>query len=447
MKPYIEDIICAQATPVGQGAVSIIRVSGKDAKQKFATLFEIGKDIQANHAYYKKFYFEKNFIDEVLVLFFEEGKSFTGEESFEIQCHGSPFIVNEIIGILLKTGIRLAEPGEFSYRAYVNGKMDLTKAEGIHHTIKATSEISKDLALNLISGGLKNQLLKIKDDLIWAASRVEASIDFSDQDIDLNHDKEVFEKIISAKKLSESLLQSYNFGAIQSKGIKVALAGVPNAGKSTLFNKLVDEERSIISNKPGTTRDYIQQSFSLNGNLVELIDTAGLRDSVDEIESIGIQKAFKVLEEAQLILFLISEDTHKESQALFNKIKEMDKSLILVETKQDLKEWSANLESFNSAQVSAENEQSIEKLKAQIFASLKPYFASMNNLFIPRHKELVSSALDEINKIVKISTIEGFEDVISTLLYSAIDSINEILYTSNPEEVRDKIFKEFCLGK
>lgn len=246
--------------------------------------------------------------------------------------------------------------------------------------------------------------------------------------------------------MSEDLLSSYNFGLVQSKGIKVSLVGAPNAGKSTLFNRLIDEERSIISNIPGTTRDYIQQSFSLSGNLVELVDTAGLRDSLDEIESIGIQKAFKVLNDSQLVLFLVSEDTYADSMDLFNKIKSMKKPVIIVETKQDLKPWSSDF-SDHSVKIFAGKNEGITFLKERMLNELKPYFSSMNNLFIPRHKDLVSKALIDLNKIFDFSATEGFEDVISTLLYSAIDSINEIMYTSDPEEVRDKIFKEFCLGK
>ncbi len=446
IKPYFQDIICAQATPSGVGAISLIRISGKGSKKILKNLIQIN-NLESHKVYYHKIFNKDKFIDEVLITFFENEQSFTGEESFEITCHGSPLIVSDLIGVLIERGARLAEPGEFSYRSYLNGRIDLTKAEGIHNAIHAKTDIAKEMSLNLLEGGFKKDLLKIRDLIVWAASRVEASIDFSDQDIDLNHDKKVFKKISKAKDILFDLLESYSLGVIQSKGISIVLCGPPNAGKSTLFNALLGEERSIVSKEKGTTRDYITETISLGKNPIQLVDTAGLRKTSSLIESTGIKKSIQIASKAQLILFLISKDSLSFDKEYLVRLKKLKAPLIVVKTKQDLGDWAFNHQGLETVKFSANSEQDILMLKELMFERLKHYFKINKNLFIKRHRVLIKDTYKVLEKIFDFNELSGVEDIVSSLLYSSLDSLDEILYINDPEVVRDQIFKDFCLGK
>jgi len=448
MKPYVEDIICAQATPHGVGAISVVRVSGEGSLKLLSNL--AGKPdsrFKPNLATYLKIYNGDLFLDEVMITFYKSEKSFTGEDSFEISTHGSPFIVSSFLERLKELGARSAEPGEFSFRAYINGKMDLSKAEGIHYTIQAKSELSKNVSLNLLEGTFKEKILEIKDNLVWAASRVEASIDFSDQDIDLNHDDQVFEKIGLARLAVEEFLKTYEIGAVQSKGVSVALCGPPNAGKSTMFNTLLEEDRSIVSDQAGTTRDYITQTLMVSGHPIELVDTAGLRDSSAEIESAGINRSVALAKSSQLILFLVSKDSVEDADLYYDKINKLGVPIILVNTKQDIQEWSSNFQAADSLEFSSKSPENILDLKNILEIKLEPYLSVDRNLFVDRHRELLAQAFDILVQLNDFSQISGSEDVISSLLYSSIEFIDEILYIEDPEVVRDKIFKDFCLGK
>jgi len=448
MKPYVEDIICAQATPHGVGAISVVRVSGEGSLKLLSLVFSREEAFfQPNMATYLKVYDGNKFVDEVMVTFYKSEKSFTGEDSFEVSTHGSPFIVSSFLKLFKRHGARSAEPGEFSFRSYMNGKMDLSKAEGIHYTIKAKSELSKDLSLGLLEGGFKNNILAIKENLVWAASRVEASIDFSDQDIDLNHDDQVFTKIESARFSVTNFLKSYDIGVVQSKGVSVALCGPPNAGKSTMFNCLLEEDRSIVADTAGTTRDYITQSLNISGHAIDLIDTAGLRKTSDQIESAGIERAVKLASSSQLILFLISKDSSLDAKNYYNKVSDLGVPLILVNTKQDLNTWSSDFRADQTLSFSSQSEADLIKLKSLMSAQLQPYLNVDRNLFVDRHRELLGKASSILSQLNDFCEISGFEDVISSLLYSCIEFIDEILYIEDPEVVRDKIFKDFCLGK
>jgi len=448
MKPYVEDIICAQATPHGVGAISVVRVSGKGSLELLSSVsLKEETFFKPNQATYIKIYDDQTFVDEVMVTFYKSEKSFTGEDSFEVSTHGSPFIVSAFLKLLKKHGARGAEPGEFSFRSYMNGKMDLSKAEGIHYTIQAKSALSKDVSLGLLEGGFKKKILAIKEDLVWAASRVEASIDFSDQDIDLNHDDQVFAKIETARSSVRDFLKSYEIGSVQTKGVSVALCGPPNAGKSTMFNALLDEDRSIVSDQAGTTRDFITQALTIKGHTVELVDTAGLRETSAEIEAAGIERSVSLASKSQLILFLISEDSSQDAKSYYDKISDLGVPLVLINTKQDLKIWSSDFKADESVSFSSSSSNNIKSLKGILEHKLEPYLKLDRNLFVDRHRDLLDQAASVLSQLGDFSQISGFEDVISSLLYSCIEFIDEILYIEDPEVVRDKIFKDFCLGK
>lgn len=448
---YTSDLICAEATPSGRGGVSIIRVSGEKSEDLFQNVFFKDKVFKPKTVYFKKFYSQKNiFIDDVVVFAYTDNNSFTGEPSFEIQCHGSPLVVESIIRELLSYDVRMAEPGEFSYRSYLNGKMDLVQAEGVHHLILSKNNITKNMSLNLLSGGLSNELNSIKDLVVLALSRLEALIDFSDQDIDLEQEELITNSLASAQKKLTSFVDSFNLGESQAKGIKVALVGPPNAGKSSLFNRLLFSDRSIVSSKAGTTRDYVSEIIHLDNECsFELIDTAGLRLSSDEVESEGIERGLKLAAQAQLVLFLVSSDTLSDYHSAIESMNIEDlKRVLVIKNKIDLKNFELQEPQvgYGVEAISTFSDNDISLLKLKIKSLLSPYFSHSDNLFVKRHFESLSKALLKLDEALKMRILEN-EDIISSLLYTVLSKVDEVLHIDDPEEVRNKIFSDFCLGK
>lgn len=448
---YSSDLICAEATPSGRGGVSVVRVSGEGSPQLFKRIFFKEKNFFPKRVYFKKLYSQNDvFLDDVVTFVYTDNNSFTGEPCFEIQCHGSELVVNSIIQELFTYGVRLAEPGEFSYRSYLNGKIDLVQAEGIQSLILSQNNITKSMSLNLLSGGLSNQINSIKDSIVLALSRLEALIDFSDQDIDLDQEEFIRKNLIKAYDQLSSFVDSYHFGDTQQKGVKVAIVGPPNSGKSSLFNQLLSHDRSIVSSRAGTTRDYVSETMHLDSSVsFELIDTAGLRESDDEVESEGIDRGLKLAKNAQLILLMVSDDTLVDYDLAILRVPTniMDKVLI-VKNKIDVKDFNINqnFAKHGTCSISTFSDEDILDLKLKIKEILKPYFSTSDNLFIKRHYENLNEAHLKLNEALNLTVSEN-EDIVSSLLYSALSRIDEVLHIDDPEVVRDKIFSDFCLGK
>lgn len=442
------DVIFAPATPKGEGALGIIRVSGPRCWEVFNSTGKYVPNIESHRAYYIKLRTsDGRFLDEVLVTFFKHGRSFTGEESFEISCHGSPFIIQSICDYLTLLDFRHADAGEFSYRAYKNGKIDLIKAEGIHHSIVAKSEISKDLALNLLSGGLSQQIEKLRSRLLMTVGHLEASIDFSEEDIETEKEESLINDIFGVRSDVESLLETFHKGQILSKGLRVSLLGFPNSGKSSLFNKLAGDERAIVSDIPGTTRDYISVTIQLDGHPIELIDTAGIRNSNDSIESEGIKRALDVADSSQLVLLLVDPDQTDEFLEIYGRLKNQNLNILAVLTKQDLGSW--DLESIECDRIGYsiyDNSLGVA-LKERISKILQPYLEIGPFIFVDRHFKSLSDCVERLNEVHQFESISGSEELILNSIYGAMDCLGEMLFIENPEEVRDLIFKEFCLGK
>ncbi|RMD47669.1 MAG: tRNA uridine-5-carboxymethylaminomethyl(34) synthesis GTPase MnmE, partial [Aquificota bacterium] len=331
-----KDTIVANATPLTASAVSIIRISGKDALNIGKSIFSKKEDIKPRKAYFGKFIDENGeIIDEGLFLYFKAPKSFTGEDVVEIQVHGSVPVVKKIIKEAIKKGARFAQPGEFTKRAFLNGKIDLTQAEAIAQLIEAKSEKASKAAVNLLEGKLSKEIKFLKEKLININMLIEAELNFPE-------DVEEIEETVIKKDLKEvidkikQLLSTYKKGKLIREGIKLAIVGRPNVGKSSLFNSLMGYERAIVSDIQGTTRDFIEESFTLNGIPVRLIDTAGIRESKDEIEKIGIQKTKEKIEEADIILFVfdVSKGLTEEDLKIYEEVKY--KKPIVVGNKSDL---------------------------------------------------------------------------------------------------------------
>lgn len=446
---YLPDLICAESSPVGLGGVSVIRVSGEGASALFRQLFFKDSDFSHRCVYFKKYFDkEEKFLDEVIAFSFDDKKSFTGEPSFEIQCHGSPLVVKSILSDLYVRGVRLAEPGEFSYRSYLNEKMDLVKAESIHHLIHSQSKTVREMSLNLLEGKFNNDLNLIKDHLLLALSRLEAMIDFSEQDIDLEQEEIIKKALGDASHLYKEYTSSFKYSHAHLEGLKVCLVGPPNSGKSSLFNVLLKDERSIVSDIAGTTRDYISETAFFDEHSYKLIDTAGLRESSDSIEELGIKKSSLLAEKAQLLLLLVSYDTMDDFKRM---LEDFDESLlkksILIKTKSDLESFEFSLDSVRtSLSLSIHSLEDLDKLKVLMKKELAPYLNIDKGIFIERQFDLISRAKEALDQASELS-ISGHEDIISSLLYKSLSLVDELLYIDDPESVRDKIFNDFCLGK
>ena len=301
-----QDTICAIATGNGVGAISIIRVSGKDALVNVSMCFS--KDITSKESHTIHFGTFRSpsgdLIDEVLVSIFHEGKSFTGEESAEISCHGSPYIQQQILDTLLHSGCRLATPGEFTMRAFMNGKMDLSQAEAVADLIAAQTKNAHDIALNQMRGSFSSELRALREKLIHFASLIELELDFAEEDVEFADRTQLKILVDEVLRYLHRLEASFALGNAIKNGVPVAIVGAPNTGKSSLLNQLIGEERAIVSNIAGTTRDVIEETLNIDGMLFRFIDTAGIREGAEEIEAMGIERSREKILQAKIVLCL-----------------------------------------------------------------------------------------------------------------------------------------------
>ena len=337
----LKDTIVALATPPGQGAIGVIRVSGRNTFSLVNKVFK-GKDLskQSSHTVHLGSIMDVNdtVIDEVLVTLFIAPRSYTGEHVIEISCHGSNYIIQQILALIVKQGARLAQPGEFTLRAFLNGKMDLSQAEAVSDLIAAESKSAHDLAIQQMRGGFSKSIQQLRQELIDFASLIELELDFGEEDVEFanrDHLKELVQKI---QRLIKGLLDSFQLGNVIKKGVQTVIAGRPNAGKSTLLNALLNEERAIVSDIAGTTRDTIEETLNIKGVTFRLIDTAGIREAADQIEAIGVEKTMEKIDQSSLLVYVFDviqmqpNDVREDLQ----KLKRPNQHLLLVANKMDL---------------------------------------------------------------------------------------------------------------
>ncbi|MBT5749972.1 MAG: tRNA uridine-5-carboxymethylaminomethyl(34) synthesis GTPase MnmE, partial [Flavobacteriales bacterium] len=400
-----EDTICALATGNGLSAIAIIRLSGKQAIEITNTIFS--RDIlnaKSHTMHFGAISDNTKIIDEVLVSIFKTGKSYTGEETVEISCHGSTFIQNKLLQLFITKGCRMATAGEFTMRAFRNGKLDLSQAESVADLIASESEAAHQTALKQLRGGFSNKLQELKTKLIDFASLIELELDFPEEDVEFA-DREQFENLLDALKQELiKLVQSFKLGNVIKNGISVVILGAPNVGKSTLLNTLLNEEKAIVSDIAGTTRDAIEDNLNIKGFTFRFIDTAGIRETTDTIESLGIKKSLEKVELANIILFVIDADAELSNQLLeLEKIKESTKEkLLLVINKVDLNP-EIRKDFKDALFISAKNEQGIESLKERLLTFVNTAQLSNNDTIVTnlRHYEELQLTLNEINAITE----------------------------------------------
>ncbi len=476
------DTICAVSTPPGYGGISVIRVSGPLAVECVSKLCSfIPESIQSHHCYYgilkslsNNFNDSKNLssistdIDEVVITFFKEGKSFTGEDVIEISCHGNPIICERIIKELLITGCRVADRGEFTYRAFMNGRLDLVQAESVFSLIESQSHKASQIALSQLKGGVSKTIEILEDEITWLLANFEASIDFSTEDIEVIDYKQVIDKTDKVLSLVNNLLNSYTFGKKVISGFKVSLVGSPNVGKSSLLNNLLKEERAIVSNIPGTTRDVIQDQIFVDGIQVIFADTAGLRSTNDVIESIGVSKSQKLIQESDLV-FAVFDCSSPDFEYLISQISDQIQNVIFIGNKFDLMSESSkddltnrlfkNLKlrfeniDFSDLQkkilyLSALNEKAGDLIKNAVSKKIEPQkFSDSATLSHVRHFESLLTAKECLERGFDLIKSGSSVEFISIEFKDALMRIQEILGKRYDDEILDRIFKEFCLGK
>ena len=459
------DSIIALATPSGRGAISVIRISGEDAinivSKKFNSISGKKLKNQKTHTIHLGHIIENNrIIDEVLVSVFKNPSSYTGENVVEISCHGSSYIQQEIIQLFLKNGCRMADNGEFTMRAFLNGKMDLSQAEAVADVIASNSSASHQLAIQQMRGGITNELKDLRTKLLDFAALIELELDFSGEDVEFADRTKFKELVVTISSVLKKLIDSFSFGNAMKNGIPVAIIGEPNVGKSTLLNSLFNEEKAIVSEIAGTTRDAIEDELIIEGVAFRFIDTAGIRQTNDIVESIGIKKTFEKAENAQLLIFLIDSNKFVSSKSSFlEEIKIIknrfpNKRLLLIANKIDSLPEKQRKEITTSVKdillLSAKEKIGITTLLKELTSLVNRGALSNNETIVTnsRHFEALNNALNAINSVQ-----EGIDLKISTDLFS-IDIRECLRHLGNitgeydvDKDILGHIFSNFCIGK
>jgi tRNA modification GTPase len=463
----LDETIVALATPSGSGAIAIIRVSGPDAINIVDGVFKAKSrktlKQQASHTLQLGHILDhQKIIDEVLVSVFKGKRSYTGEPSVEISCHGSPYIQQQIIQLLNRKGCRTARAGEYTMRAFLNGKMDLSQAEAVADLIASDNEASHQIAMQQMRGGFANQLKELRQQLLDFASLIELELDFSEEDVEFAN-REEFQNLVSEiQNTLISLIDSYAIGNVIKKGIPVAIVGEPNVGKSTLLNALLNEERAIVSNIAGTTRDTIEDELAIKGIGFRFIDTAGIRETTDEIEGLGIKKTFEKIEQSQVVIYLfdahvISSD-HEKSHGILNEIGKIktrfpNKPLIILANKADnINATTKNLIKQELPEVefiSAKTKAGIEALKEELVSYVDTGRLHNQDTIITnsRHYNSLQSALEEINGVQDGLNMGLTGDLLAIDIRQALYHFGEITGKVTNDELLGNIFGNFCIGK
>ena len=456
------DTICAIATPIGEGGVAIIRISGENALEIASRIF-ISKnnyDIKKMQTYTMKYgnivdLEKKEIVDEVILSYMKAPSSYTGENVVEINCHGGVVSTNSVLNEIIKSGARLAEPGEFTKRAFLNGRIDLSQAEAVMDIITAKTELSMKSAMLQRNGGLSREIDELRKYLLNVLALIEYAVDFTEDDEDIIDDnlnfqiKDGIEKTVLKIK---SLLSNADEGKIIRDGLNVVIIGKPNVGKSSLLNALLKEKRAIVTDVPGTTRDVIEEYVNLDGIPIRITDTAGIRETEDIVEKIGVEKSKEKIEEADLIILMLdtSREIDDEYKAIIDKIKNRKYIVLLNKIDLDMKisqEIVSNLD--NKIDISAKTGKGIDDLKDMIKNLFFNGEINSESLIISntRHKQALYRSLE--NSETALSKIEANEylDLISIYITAAMKALGEITGNELEEDLLNKIFSEFCVGK
>ena len=466
------DSIVALATPSGAGAISIIRVSGPDAIEIGASVFKSIKNkdlkLQKTHTLHLGHIIDGGkTLDEVLISIFKGPNSYTGENTIEISCHGSTYIQQQIIQLLLRKGCRMADAGEFTLRAFLNGKLDLSQAEAVADLISSDNEASHQIAMQQMRGGFSNEIAKLREELLNFASLIELELDFAEEDVEFADRTQFHELLNRIEFVLKRLIDSFAVGNVIKNGIPVAIVGEPNVGKSTLLNALLNEERAIVSDIAGTTRDTIEDELVIGGVGFRFIDTAGIRETKDVVENIGIQKTFEKIEQAQVVLYLVDGLELKQEGALdslviaLNKTQNQypQKTIVTIINKKDLiseenivnieKKLTTNNQQPTTIFISAKNKEGIDELKNTLLSFVNTGALRNNETIVTntRHYDSLLKALDEIQKVKFGLESNLSSDLMALDIKEALYHFGLITGQVTNDELLGNIFANFCIGK
>jgi tRNA modification GTPase len=455
----LSDTITAISTPIGEGGISVIRLSGSKSFEIIENIFfnDNGRKKKINisetpsHTIHFGYLFDElNLVDEVLISIFKKPNSYTGEDTIEISSHGGVLVSQKILALTLKTGARHAEPGEFTKRAFLNKRLDLSQAEAVADLIKAKTDSAHKSSLKQLEGSLSSYISSVRQEIIDATSLIELELDFSEEDLEFVSKDEFKKKINLLIEKLKDIISSYISGKIIRDGINLVITGRTNSGKSSLFNELLKSDRAIVSEISGTTRDYLQENIIINGILFNLIDTAGIRESQNLIETEGIKRSFQKIEEADFILYLIDStetENYIKNEIEFFKNKFNPKKSLLIFTKNDIKD----LKEKNEITVSIFNDASLYKLKQKITNKIKENSVQKSSSEIIltnlRHKICLENVVGSLRQVVESIDKKMSGEFISIDLRNALNYLGEITGEITNEEILNNIFSKFCVGK
>jgi tRNA modification GTPase len=455
------DTIVACATAPGMGAIAVIRVSGPTSIAATQKLFKsAGKnkklsDCDTHTAHFGAIVDGNEIVDEVLITLFHEGKSFTGEETVEISCHGSTYITQAIVQLFVANGIRPADAGEFTMRAHRNGKFDLAQAEAIADLIHSTSKANSQLAMNQLRGGISSKIENLREQLMSFAGLIELELDFSEEDVEFADRTQFVELITTIETLLVKLMDSFALGNAIKNGVPVVIVGEPNVGKSTLLNALLNDDRAIVSSIAGTTRDTIEDEINLNGISFRFIDTAGIRETDDEIESKGIEKTFEKIEQAQIVLQLFDGSTaslkqiQDQAQELTKKFP--DKNILTIINKSDtLPQDRSSIEFDDDVLfISAKEKTGVKELENKLSSFIDTGKITSGDIIITnaRHHASLSDANTSLTNVISAMQNGTPGDLLAIDIRAALHSLGEITGQITTDDLLGHIFSKFCIGK
>jgi tRNA modification GTPase len=446
------DTIVALATPPGEGAIGIIRLSGDDAIDIADRIFSGKKlaNVPSHTIHFGKIVGNNRIIDEVVISIYRAPRSYTGENIIEISCHGSQYILEQVLDLCIKNGAVLAKAGEFTLRAFLGGKMDLTQAEAVADLIASQTGAAHQAAMHNLRKGFSDELQEMREQLIQFSALIELELDFSQEDVEFADRTQLYALINKLNDRTRKLIASFDYGNVVKSGVNVGIMGKPNAGKSTLLNALLNEERAIVSDIAGTTRDAIEETLNINGILFRLIDTAGLRDHTDDvIEQMGMQRSRDIMKRADIVVYLydVNTETEEDLDSIKQQLIDNDKKYLLVANKID--KATTNPPAENTIFISAKNRDNIEELKQQLYTNVVTGAVNTESTIITNTRHLASlkevqTSLQEI-KAGMDNNIPG--DLIALDIRRCLYYLGEITGEVTTEDKLDYIFSKFCIGK
>jgi tRNA modification GTPase len=458
---HLDDTIVAIATPPGRGGIGVVRLSGPEATTIAKPMLRLAQaaDLQPNRAHFGELIdpATNDRIDEVIVTYFEKPHSYTTDDVLEISCHGSPVVLKHVVEVALSGGARLAEPGEFTMRAFLNGRIDLTQAEAVRDLIDSQTLYQAQVAARQLEGALSRRLQPIKQKLIDLVAIMEAGIDFAEDDVSVIPDDQILDRIAEIHTPLDELLASFTYGKVVHEGLTLAIVGRPNVGKSSLFNRLVEHERAIVTATPGTTRDLVSETVSIGGIPVRLVDTAGIRDAHDEAESIGVRKSREALADADIVLVVLDASHPADDDAARGRDTELicqvaRRSAIVVQNKIDAITTAPLLPDGGLPVVmtSAKTGQGIDFLRAKIIqlaggnGAAQPEAGFLTNV---RHQKLVQGSIAALDDATAAIPRKTPHEMLLLDLYRALRPLDEITGATTADDILNLIFSSFCIGK